>query len=447
MTGGDAGFFERCRARVESMDPLSVHGRVCSLVGDVIEAEGLEARVGSVCRVGTGEPLASFDAEVIGFRDSRFVLMPLAGSGGVAPGARVRAVRASASVRAGDAWLGRVVDGLGQPLDGEPPPSAETEVPLYRRSEPPLARLPVVRPLDVGVRAINGLVTLGCGARMGIFAGSGVGKSTLLGQIARHTSADVTVIALVGERGREVREFVERDLGPSLPRCTVVVATSDEPPLLRVRAAYVATALAEHYRSKGRHVLLLMDSLTRFCTALREIGLAVGEPPATRGYPPSMWARLPRLVERAGNDPCGGSITGIYTVLMEGDDPHEPVVDAARSLLDGHVQLSRELAEGGLFPPIDVLGSVSRVMGEVVSDAHAGLAREARETLATYRRAEDLISIGAYHEGSDDAIDRARRLREPLREFLRQGIGESASLAESEAALARVLGAADAEAA
>ena len=324
-------------------------------------------------------------------------------------------------------------------MDGGPPPPVETRVPLYRSSEPALERAPIEAPLDLGVRAINTMVTVGRGSRMGIFSGAGVGKSTLLGQIARYTEADVNVVGLVGERGREVREFVERDLGASLARSVVVVATSDEAPLLRVRAAYVATALAEHFRAQGRHVLLMMDSLTRFCTALREIGLAAGQPPATRGYPPSMWAELPKLLERAGNAREGGSITGIYTVLMEGDDPNDPVADAARSLLDGHIQLSRELAEHGRFPPVDVLASVSRVMDRVVSERHLRIARQAREAVATLRRAQDLISIGAYQAGSDAAIDRARRLEAPLRDLLQQGRDEGSRLPEGEDRLARIL--------
>jgi len=435
----DTAFFERCHAAIAERAPFVATGRACALVGDVLEAEGLSARVGSVCRVEPHDG-PSFHAEVIGFRDGRFVLMPLGECAGFGPGTRVRVVRDAASLSVDESWLGRVVDGLGRPLDGGSAPGAETEVPLYRASEPPLRRMPISKPLDVGVRSINGLLTVGRGARMGIFSGSGVGKSTLLGQIARNTDADVNVIALVGERGREVREFVENDLGSSLERSVVVVATSDEAPLLRVRAAYVATALSEYFRARGRHVLLLMDSLTRFCTALREIGLAAGQPPATRGYPPSMWAQLPKLLERAGNSPAGGSVTGIYTVLMEGDDPNDPVTDAARSLLDGHVLLSRTLSEQGQFPPVDPLASVSRVMDRVVPEEHVVRAREARRALATYERAHDLISIGAYVEGSDPEIDRARRLRGPLRAFVSQGRDEACTLAESQAALANALG-------
>jgi len=442
--GVDAPFFARCRAALAELPPFVATGRARSLVGEVLEVEGLDARVGSVCRVEPREAEA-FHAEVVGFRNDRFVLMPLGECGGFGPDTRVRLVRESASVGVGESWLGRIVDGLGRPLDGAPPPPPEAEAPLYRASEPPLSRLPIREPLDVGVRSINALLTVGRGSRMGIFSGSGVGKSTLLGQVARHTEADVNVVALVGERGREVREFVEHELGDALERSVVVVATSDEAPLLRVRAAYVATALAESFRERGRHVLLLMDSLTRFCTALREIGLAAGQPPATRGYPPSMWAQLPKLLERAGNSPHGGSITGIYTVLMEGDDPNDPVVDAARSLLDGHVFLSRALAEEGQFPPVDVLASVSRVMDRIVPAEHLAHARAARHALASHRRAHDLISIGAYVEGSDPDVDRARRMHGPLRAFLRQGRDEASDLATSEAALAHLLAAENGE--
>jgi flagellum-specific ATP synthase len=382
----------------------------------------------------------SFEAEVVGFRDERILLMPLGEHRSVGPRARIRLLHNRAEVVAGEACLGRVFDGLGRPLDGGPALDGAERVPLHRAPVSALARERVRRPLDVGIRAINGLITLGRGARVGVFAGSGVGKSILLGQIARSTAADVSVIALVGERRREVREFVERDLGSGLAHSVVIVATSDEAPLHRVRAALAATAVAERFRDEGREVLLIMDSLTRYCTALREIGLAAGEPPTTRGYTPSVWSTLPRLLERAGTSPGGGSVTGIYSVLVEGDDMNEPVADAARSLLDGHVTLSRALAEKGHFPAVDVLASVSRVMPEVVSKQQLALAARARAALATYRDAEDLISIGAYVAGSDPAIDAARELNGPLRAFLRQAGDESAGLEESFNALAGALG-------
>ncbi len=439
-TAPDTAFLGAARERLRVLPRLVADGRVRALSGTVLEGCGLPVRVGSVCTVVPDPPSAPFEAEVIGFRDERFLLMPLERPEAVGPGARIRLSHKRAVAPAGAACLGRVLDGLGRPLDGGPPLDGAEQVPLHRRAEPCLARERVLAPLDVGVRAINGLATVGRGARLGIFAGSGVGKSTLLGMIARYTASDVAVIALIGERGREVREFIERELGDALARSVVVVATSDTAPLLRVRAAHLATAIAEHFRDTGRHVLLLMDSVTRFCMALREIGLAAGEPPATRGYPPSVWSELPALLERAGTGASGGSVTGIYTVLVEGDDPNEPVADAARAILDGHLALTRELAERGHYPPIDVLSSVSRVMDDVVPAGHVALARQARELLATYRRAEDLISIGAYVEGSDPAVDRARALRGALEGFLRQGREERSDLEESRRGLARVLG-------
>ncbi|RIK90375.1 MAG: EscN/YscN/HrcN family type III secretion system ATPase [Proteobacteria bacterium] len=415
-------------------------GRVRSVIGSAVEVEGLaDARVGALCTVEPGDGRAGFAAEIVGFRDGRTWLMPLEARHGVAPGWRVAPQTSRAVVPAGTCALGRVLDGLGRPIDGGAPLTDAEIAPLHRAPEPALTRPRIAEPLDLGVRALNAFTTAGRGARLGIFAGSGVGKSTLLGQIARFTACDVAVIALIGERGREVREFLERDLGAGLERSAVVVATSDESAALRVRAAHAATAIAESFRDAGKHVLLLMDSLTRFCMALREIGLAAGEPPATRGYPPSMWSALPALVERAGTAPSGGSITGIYTVLVEGDDQLEPVADAARSLLDGHVVLTRELSERGHFPPIDVLQSVSRVMPDVTSDAHRGLAQRAREALATHRAAEDLIATGAYQSGSDPQIEWARRVEPPLRKLLRQPAHQRADLAASVASLAAVL--------
>jgi flagellum-specific ATP synthase len=358
----------------------------------------------------------------------------------VAPGWRVALRRTSAEVPGGVATLGRVLDGLGRPIAGGAPLAEAESMPLHRAPEPSFGRPRVAQPMDLGVRSLNALVTAGRGGRLGIFAGSGVGKSTLLGQIARYTACDVAVIGLIGERGREVREFLERDLGEGLSRSVVVVATSDESAALRVRAAHAATAIAEGFRDAGKHVLLLMDSLTRFCMALREIGLAAGEPPATRGYPPSMWSALPALLERAGTSPSGGSITGVYTVLVEGDDLLEPVADAARSLLDGHVVLSRELAERGHFPPVDVLASVSRVMPDVTEPSHRAFAQRAREALAVWRGAEDLVTTGAYQPGSDPRIEWARRLEPVLRKLLAQAPDERADLAASVAALGAAVG-------
>lgn len=436
----DPAFFAACHDRLAGFEPYERAGRVSAVVGAAIEVEGLgDARVGSLCRVESGRGGSGFAAEVVGFRDDRHLLMSLEAGHGVAPGWRVASSGAPALVPAGPALLGRVIDGLGRPIDGGPPLLAADPAPLHRAPESALTRPRIDAPLDVGVRAINALSTLGRGARMGLFAGSGVGKSTLLGQIARFTACDVAVIALIGERGREVRDFLERELASSRTRSVVVVATSNENAALRVRAARAATAIAERFRDDGQHVLLLMDSVTRFCTALREIGLAAGEPPATRGYPPSMWSALPALLERAGTSVSGGSITGIYTVLVEGDDHLEPVADAARSLLDGHIVLARELAERGQFPPIDVLASVSRVMADVSDDAQRTAAGRAREALATYRAAEDLIAAGAYAPGSDPRIEEARRLEPRLQALLRQAPEERASLSASVAALAAAL--------
>ncbi len=440
----DAEFFRAALARVAASGGFVADGSVRAVIGNVIEGEGIDARLGSTCRIDPGEGSPPFDAEVVGFREDRFLLLPLGEARGCGPSARIRVGQVRATTPVGPECLGRVLDGLGRPIDGGPALDAAATAPLVRRPEHPLRRERISRPLDVGVRAINGLMTIGRGARLGIFAGSGVGKSTLLGQIARFTSADINVIALIGERGREVREFIERDLGDALAHSVVVVATSDETPLLRTRAALAATAIAERFRDQGAQVLLMMDSVTRYCMALREIGLAAGEPPTTRGYAPSVWSQLPRLLERAGTSSGGGSITGIYTVLVEGDDPNEPVADAARAILDGHILLSREIGARGLYPAIDVLNSVSRVMGDVVPDEHVRLARRAREVLATWRRAEDLVAIGAYVAGSDRAIDEARRLEPRLREFLRQGADEGVRLAETVEQLRGVLGEAEA---
>ncbi|MFT5696941.1 MAG: flagellum-specific ATP synthase [Myxococcota bacterium] len=434
----DQSFHDGCLARVVGLEPVEADGRVCSLVGILIEGEGIPAQLGSVCLVEPGNGTAPFEAEVVGFREKRFLLMPLAEHMGVAPGARLRLSRTRSTVPVGASCLGRVLDGLGRPIDGGAPLDGAATVPLYRAPESAVTRDRIQQPLDLGVRAINSFCTVGCGMRMGIFAGSGVGKSSLLGQIARHTDADVAVIALIGERRREVREFIERDLGDSISRSVVVVSTSDEAPLLRVRAAHAATAIAESFRDEGKNVLLMMDSVTRFCTALREIGLATGEPPTTRGYTPSVFTQLPRLFERAGTSENGGSITGIYTVLVEGDDMNEPVADASRSLLDGHIALSRRLAERGHFPSIDVLSSISRVMTDIVPQEHVDLARAARVALSTYADAEDLISIGAYQSGSDASIDVARNLNPALQKFLQQRPEENSSIAESLAALGEI---------
>lgn len=417
--------------------PLRLEGRVSRVVGLSLEAEGPGLALGGVCEVRT--PTGALEAEVVGFRGGRVVLMPLGPLEGVGPGCPVVARSGRAAVRAGEGLLGRVLDGLGRPLDGRPLDGPLEPSPLMRPAPNPLERRRIDRPLDVGVRAINALCTLGRGQRVGIFAGSGVGKSTLLGMIARYARADLNVVALIGERGREVREFLEESLGDGLGRSVVVVATSDQPPLVRVRAAHTAMAIAEHFRDRGREVLLLMDSLTRLAMAQREVGLAVGEPPTTRGYTPSVFGTLSSLLERAGPGKRG-SITGVYTVLVEGDDLEEPISDALRAILDGHIVLSRDLAERGHWPPIDPAASLSRVMPQVVDPEHERMAREFRELWSAYRRNEDVVNIGAYARGSNPTLDRALELREGMERFLRQEPGERVGLEASRRELAGLLG-------
>lgn len=420
----DHAFFERSRALLSRWEPFPLDGRVRSVVGLLVEVEGMRPPIGAFCEIESGRNGETIEAEVVGFRGEITLTIPLGGLSGLRVGARVRCEAGTSRIPSGTGCLGRILDGFGRPIDGGPPLSNVSLRPLDAEPVEAVSRDRVDRPLDLGVRAVNSFSTIGQGMRMGIFAGSGVGKSTLLGQLATQADVDVCVIALIGERRREVREFIERDLGEALEHSVVVVSTSDEPAPLRSRAARVATAVAEGFRDEGKRVLLLMDSLTRFCTAQREIGLATGEPPTTRGYTPSVWSELPKLLERAGTTRGRGSITGLYTVLVEGDDMNEPVADAARSLLDGHIELSREIAEKGRFPAIDVLSSVSRVMSEVTSPEQQALARKARQILATYRNAEDLISVGAYQSGSDARIDRARQIEPALQAYLAQPRGE-----------------------
>ncbi len=422
--------FEALFKSVAEIEPVAICGQVKRVVGLVIEAQGPNVSVGGLCEIEVpkGKNLV---AEVVGFRDERVLLIPFGDPRGIEPGSKVF-VRPEIGVRVGEGLLGRVLDALGEPLDGKPLPRLSTYYPLYAEPLKPFERARISTPLDVGVRAINALLTVGKGQRVAIMAGSGVGKSTLLGMMARHTQADVNVIALIGERGREVREFLERDLGPEgLARSVVVVATSDQPPPLRIRGAYLAMAIAEYFRDQGADVLVMMDSLTRFCMAGREIGLAVGEPPTARGYTPSVFATLPKLLERAGPKVEGGSITGFYTVLVEGDDFNEPVADAVRSIVDGHIVLTRELAHQGHYPAIDVLQSVSRVMVDIVSEEHREAAKKLINTLAVYRRAEDLINIGAYVRGSNPEIDQALAKIKDIKAFLRQDIKEKATLEKS----------------
>ncbi len=424
---------------VQRTEPVTLVGQVAGVVGLTVLCRGPAVSLGETCEIRTvfGRSVA---AEVVGFREGQVLLMPVGEMDGISPGCEVVAQGGRPSVPVGWGILGRVVDGLGRPIDGHGPWGAETALPVHNQPPPAMERRVITEVLETGVRAIDTLLTCGKGQRMGIFAGSGVGKSTLLGMIARYTSADVSVVALVGERGREVREFIERDLGPSgLARSVVVVATSDQPAVVRLRAAMVATSIAEFFRDQGKDVVLIMDSVTRLCMAQREIGLAVGEPPATRGYPPSVFALLPRLLERSGTS-ARGSITGFYAVLVEGDDMNEPVTDAVRGILDGHVTLSRELAAQNQYPAIDVLQSVSRVMPALVEENHRRAAGEFRSLLASMREARDLIDIGAYQPGSNPQIDRARSLIDGLTAFLKQGVDDRSAFGESAQGLRQVVG-------
>ena len=409
---------------VDWLSPVEVRGRVTELIGLLIRAAVPGARVGELCLIRSPHRARELRAEVVGFRGSEVILMPLGDIADVAMGAEVISTGASMKVRVGDSLLGRVLDGLGEPADGRGDIEDAQERSVAAPPPDPMRRRRVTRPLMTGVRAIDGCLTVGEGQRVGIFAAAGVGKSTLLGMLARNTEADVNVIALVGERGREVRDFIEHDLGEEgLRRSVVVVATSNEPALVRMKAAYVATAVAEFFREQGKRVLLLMDSVTRFARALREVGLAAGEPPARAGFPPSVFSELPRLLERTGNS-ANGSITAFYTVLVEGDDMTEPVADETRSILDGHIVLARALASAGHFPAIDIGQSVSRVMTAVAAPPHVEAARRLREVLATYEAQKDLILIGAYKKGSDPRTDYAISKLDAVNAFLRQATNE-----------------------
>ncbi|HEX8123485.1 MAG TPA: FliI/YscN family ATPase [Solirubrobacteraceae bacterium] len=414
-------------------------GRVCDLIGLVVEATGLEAEVGEVCDVAAGRGREPVPAEVVGFRAGRTLLMPLGEMVGIGPGNVVTPTGRPVRIPVGDALLGRIVDGLGRPID-EAGRLGSLATRAAEGAPPDALSRPRIRErMPLGVRALDTLVPCGRGQRLGIFAGSGVGKSSLLGMIARSAATDVNVICLVGERGREVLEFIERDLGDAISRSVVVVATSDQPALVRIKAALTATAIAEHFRDRGDDVLLMMDSVTRFAMAQREVGLAVGEPPATRGYTPSVFALLPRLLERSGTSPTG-SITGLYTVLVDGDDMNEPVADAVRSILDGHVVLTRELAHAGHYPAIDVLQSVSRLATEVVTPEVQVAAQELRRLMAAYRDKRDLIAIGAYERGSDPVADRAIDLHNVIDAFLCQPVDAPTEAAVSDELLVELVG-------
>ena len=421
--------------------PLALEGRVVKVVGLVIEGDGPASSVGELCHIHTHTGDPPVEAEVVGFRDGRVLLMPVGPMLGLTPGNRIVALGASATVRVGPGLLGRVVSGLGHPIDQGGAIDAEEVYPVMKRPGNPLDRDRIITPLDVGVRAINSLLTIGQGQRMGIFAGSGVGKSTLLGMIARNMRADVNVIALIGERGREVREFIEKDLGvEGMKRSVVVAATSEQPALVRMRGAYVATTIAEYFRDQGANVILMMDSATRFAYASREVGLSIGEPATTRGYTPSVFAQLPLLLERAGAWRDSGSITGLYTVLVEGDDMNEPVADAMRAILDGHIVLRRELAAKNHYPAIDVLSSISRLMTDVVGPEQLALAGRVKDLLATYTRSEDMINIGAYVKGSSPDIDRAIDMHPHLTNYLRQPFDLKIPLDQSYQELAGMMG-------
>ncbi len=421
---------EQCNEHIKTAARPYWRGRVDVVSGVLVEAQGLPAAMGEVCRIDRGS-LGSIEAEVVGFRGNTTLLMPHGDVDGIAPHNDVVALGRPFVLPVGQELLGRTINGFGHPLDDRPPIESKELRRVRSDAPPPLARDNIEKPLRTGVRSIDATATIGCGQRMGIFAGSGVGKSTLLGQISRGTNADVIVVVLVGERGREVRSFIEQVLGDDGQRKAVtVVATSDRPPIERYLAPFVGVTVAEYFRDQGKDVLLVMDSVTRFAAATREIGLAAGEPPTLRGYPPSFFATVPKLVERMG---CGekGSITGLLTVLLDGDDPNEPVADTLRGLLDGHLFLDRKLAERGHFPPVDVLGSLSRLMDELVSDEHRQLARSLREHLAAWRDGRDLVEIGAYRAGTNPALDEAIKRMPMIDAFLRQESAELSSAADT----------------
>lgn len=431
-----SGIWGRRIAKLAEMMPesrgLIVEGKLTRMVGLTLEAIGCRAAIGEICDVinAGGERI---EAEVVGFAGESIYLMPTGDIRGLQPDARVVPTGRVSEAPVGEALLGRVIDGSGQPLDGKGRLHTQARWPLDGESINPLTRDPIRQPLDVGIRAINSLLSVGRGQRLGLFAGSGVGKSVLLGMMTRYTNADVVVVGLIGERGREVKEFVDNILGEEgLARSVVVAVPADQPPLRRMHGAMLATSIAEYFREQGNQVLLLMDSLTRYAQAQREIGLAINEPPATKGYPPSVFAKLPHLVERAGNgDRGGGSITAFYTVLVEGDDQNDPIADAARAILDGHIVLSRRIAESGQYPAIDIEASVSRAMNDITTPDHQAAARQFKQYYSLYQRNRDLISVGAYEPGADEQLDQAIRIMPGMQEFLRQGRESSVDLEQS----------------
>ena len=455
-------FLGNCREAASQATPLLPSGHLTRINGLVMEASGLKLPLGGSCRILPvgGSPI---EAEVVGFNGERLFLMPSEDVYGLSPGARVvalegqtpaprigqtrptrrRAIDRAKLLPVGDALLGRILDGAGRPLDRHGPLNTEALRPLQSRPVNPMSRAPITQPLDVGIRAINALLTVGRGQRMGLFAGSGVGKSVLLGMMARYTEAEVIVVGLIGERGREVKEFIEQILGEEgLKRSVVVAAPADVSPLMRMQGAAYATSIAEYFRDQGKHVLLIMDSLTRYAMAQREIALAIGEPPVTRGYPPSVFARLPQLVERAGNgEEGGGSITAFYTVLAEGDDQQDPIADAARAILDGHVVLTRSLADAGHYPAIDIEQSISRAMVNLIKPSHLEQIRRFKQLYSRYQRSRDLISVGAYVAGSDPLLDQAMALYPQLENFLQQNIDQRADFEHSASQLHTLFGA------
>lgn len=429
--------FAKYKRAIDGADLVEYLGKVSQIIGLTIESNGPAVDIGQLCKI-NGKKSAIL-AEAVGFKDNKVLLMPLGDMGGIGPGNKVVDLGRSLRVKVNENIKGRILNGLGHPIDGREMVDTGEEVSIYSEPPNPLTRKRIEESLTLGVKAIDGLLTIGKGQRVGIFSGSGVGKSTLMGMIARNTKADINIIALIGERGREVREFIEKDLQEEgLKRSVVIVATSDQPAIVRLKGAFVATAIAEYFRNQGLDVLLLMDSLTRFAMAQREIGLAIGEPPVSRGYTPSVFATMPKLLERAGTS-SKGSITGLYTVLVDGDDMSEPVTDTARGILDGHIVLSRNLANRGHYPAIDVLSSVSRVMSDIISDQHKEIAAKIKRTLAIYRESEDLINIGAYVRGSNQDIDYAIDVVDNINQFLTQKVDERFSFEETLELIDKVL--------
>lgn len=423
---------DKYKELLHAIDPIRVNGKVTQVIGLTVESEGPDVSIGDLCYIYPHKSNKPLKAEVVGFRSNKVILMPLGDLDAIGPGCDVVGTGKPLTVQVGHELLGKVLDGLGQPLDGSYLPSRMAQYSTNNAPSNPLTRPRVLNPISVGVRCIDGLLTIGKGQRVGIFAGSGVGKSTLMGMIARNTSADVNVIALIGERGREVLDFIERDLGPEgLARSVVIVATSDQPALIRIKGAMIATSIAEYFRDRGLNVMMMMDSVTRFAMAQREVGLAVGEPPATRGYTPSVFAMLPRLLERSGTG-AKGSITAFYTVLVDGDDMNEPIADAVRGILDGHIVLNRSIANKGHYPAIDVLSSVSRVMNEIVPSEHMEAADQLKRLLSIYKDSEDLINIGAYQKGSNPNIDIAMENIEAIWDFTKQKTSEKLTYEEAQ---------------